>query len=231
VRHAHGRALLFTLALVLALAATSAADAATLKLACAGKGPRNRDSANTVLCAGSAKHGRTIAGTVRNDAGQPVAGKVTVTFKSWTPSPGGGFAIKPTSTREVTAKPNGTFSVTVNPPTKQSLQFDLAADPALGIGAGVTAEAEVSREVTSKLAKLGGGRIRITVAGTTIRPIKVYVLDSGGYKISGVGAKNVDRRGRASFNLGSRRGQFTYYVDVGKLADLFWSGQRPKFRL
>jgi hypothetical protein len=228
VRRAHGRVLALSLILVGVLAGT--ADASTLKVTCAGKGPRNRDSANTVLCAGSLS-GRTLNGTVRNDAGQPVAGKVTVTFKSWTPSRGGGFAVQPTSTRDITAQPNGQFHIHVNPATKQSLQFDLVADPALGIAAGQTVNAEVSRRLTFAVAKLGGGHVRITVRGTSVRPVKLYVLDPSGFPIPGVPSKNIDRSGRASFNLGSRRGTFSMYADLGKLRDLFWFDSRPKFHL
>jgi hypothetical protein len=228
VKRAHGRALLSSV--VLAGLLVSTADAATLKLACAGQGARNRDSSGTVLCAGGLA-GRTVDGTIRNDAGQPVAGKITVTFKSWTPQ-GGGYVVRPTGTREITAQPNGQFHIHVNPATKQGLQFDLAADPALGIAAGQTAEAEVSRRITYAVAKLGGGLVRITVRGTSLRPLKLYVLDPGGYKIPGVGPRNVDRLGRATFNLGSRRGTFTMFADTGKYEDLFWfEGRRPTFRL
>lgn len=217
------------LALALALAAT--ADAATLKLSCAGKGPRNKDSANTVLCAGGLK-GRAISGTIRNDAGQPVAGKVTVTTQSWTPAKvGGGYNVKPIGTRDIVAKANGTFSFPTNPATKQSFHFDLQADPTQGIAAGVRADADVSRRLTTTVTKLGGGRVRLTVTGTTARPLKAYVLDATGNLI-GIPGKNVDRQGRATFNLGSRRGKFTTYVDAGKLNDLFWAeARRPTFRL
>lgn len=228
MKRAHGRALLVSLLLFGLLAGT--ADAAKLTVACAGKGPRNRDSSGTVLCAGGLK-GRTIAGTIRNDAGQPVAGKVTVTFKAWKPARNGiGYNVTPTGTRDITAKPNGTFAIAVNPATKQGLQFDLAADPALGIASGVSAEAEVSRQLTFRVAKLGGGMVRVTVIGTSLRPVKVSILDSAGYRI-GVAPKNIDRAGRAAFNLGSRRGNFTIFADAGKYGDLFWFGARPKFHL
>jgi opacity protein-like surface antigen len=218
--------------LIIALTIPVAADAATLKLSCAGKGARNKDSAGTVLCAGSPSKGRAIAGTVRNDAGQPVAAKVTVTVSSWTIAPNGiGYNVKPTSTREIVAKANGSFSFKRNPKTRESIKFDVVADPTLGIAAGVSAQAEISRQLKVKLAKLGGGKVRITVKGTTIRPLKVYILDSSGYTLSGTKPKNVDGKGRATFDLGSMRGQFAYYVDAGKYDDLFWYQGRPKFRL
>ena len=227
MKRVHGGAL--ATVIVAGLLAGSA-DAATLKLACAGQGARNRDSSGTVLCAGGLK-GRTVDGTVRNDAGQPVAGKITLTFKSWTPR-NGGYVIRPTGTREITAQPNGQFHIHVNPATKQGLQFDLAADPALGIAEGQTANAEVSRRLTFGVTKLGGGRVRITLRGTSLRPVKLYVLDPSGYNIPGVPARNIDRLGRATFSLGSRRGTFTMYADTGKYKDLFWfEGRRPSFRL
>jgi hypothetical protein len=61
-----------------ALTADSA-EAATLKLACAGHGAKNKDSAGTVLCAADPGKHRSIAGTIRNDSGQPVPGTVSVT--------------------------------------------------------------------------------------------------------------------------------------------------------
>jgi hypothetical protein len=224
--------LVLTAALSVALAVPALADAAELKLSCAGKGARNKDSAGTVLCAGDPAKGRTIAGTARNDAGQPVAAKIAVTLSSWTVAPNGiGYNVKPTSTREIVAKADGGFSFKLNPKTRESVKFELAADPALGIAAAASAQAEVSRKLKVKLAKLGGGKVRITVRGTTLRPLKVYILDSSGYALSGVKPKKVDAKGRASFDLGSRRGQFSYYVDAGVFDDLLWYQGRPKLRL
>jgi hypothetical protein len=222
-------ALTLTTALAVALPAT--AGAAELKLSCAGEGARNKDSAGTVLCAGSPAKGRAIAGVVRNDAGQPVAAKVTVTISRWTLAPNSGYYIKPTATREVVAKANGSFSFKRNPKTREDYRFDVVPDPALGIAAAATGEAQISRRLNVKLVKLGGGKLRITVKGTTVRPLKAYVLDSSGYPLSGVKPKNVDRKGRATFDLGSMRGQFTHYVDAGRYGDLFWYLGRTKFRL
>ena len=217
--------------LIIALSIPVAADAATLKLSCAGKGARNKDSAGTVLCAGSPSKGRTIAGTVRNDAGQPVAAKVTVTISAWTLAPNSGYYIKPTATREIDAKADGSFSFKRNPKTRENYRFDVAPDPALGIAAAASGEGQIARKLNVKLAKLGGGKLRITVKGTTVRPLKVYVLDSSGYALSGVKPKNVDRKGRATFDVGSMRGRFTHYVDAGRYGDLFWYLGRTPFRL
>jgi hypothetical protein len=218
--------------LIIALSIPVAADAATLKLSCAGKGARNKDSAGTVLCAGSPSKGRAIAGVVRNDAGQPVAARVTVTISSWTIAPNGvGYNVKPTATREIVAKPNGSFSFKRNPKTRESLRFDVVPDPALGIAVPATGQTQISRRLKITLAKLGGGKVRLTVKGTTQRPLKAWILDSSGYALSGVKPRNVDGKGRATFDLGSMRGQFAYYVDAGKYDDLFWYQGRPKFRL
>lgn len=221
---------LFVLTILTALALSATAGAATLTLKCAGKGARSKDSAGTVACAGSPSKGRTISGTIRNDAGQPVAGKVTLTYKSWIPA-GTGYTIKTRTTREVTAKADGSFSFTSKTATKESIVADLVADPALGIAAGARAQADVSRKLVVTVTKLGGGGIRITVKGTKHRPLKIYVLDPSGYEISGVKPKNADAKGQAAFDLGSRRGQFSYYVDAGVYDDLFWYLGRPKFKL
>lgn len=220
--------LVLTILSLLAFAGTAGAAALTLK--CAGKGPRNKDSAGTVLCAGHPAKGRTISGTVRNDAGDPVAAKLTLTYQSWTPA-GTGYTIKPTSTRTIAAKGDGTFSFKSTTATKESIVVDLAPDAALGIAGAVRAQADVSRRLITTLAKLGGGSVRITVKGTKHRPLKVYVLDASGYEISGVRPRNADAKGRATFDLGSRRGQFTYFVDAGVYGDLFWYAGRPEFKL
>ncbi|MGB2711371.1 MAG: hypothetical protein WBC33_07625 [Conexibacter sp.] len=218
------------LTILCSLAFGGTADAATLKLKCAGKGPRNVDSAGTVLCAGSPSRGRTISGTVRNDAGAPVAGALTLTYRSWTPA-GVGYTIETTSTRQIAAKGDGTFSFKSKTATKESIVVDLAPDAALGIAAGAHAQADISRRLVTTLTKLGGGSVRITVKGTKHRPLKIYVLDASGYPISGVKPKNADAKGRATFDVGSRRGQFSYYVDAGVYTDLFWYAGRPTFKL
>lgn len=215
----------------LALAATGA-QAATVTLRCVGRGARNRDSAGTVLCAGSPSKGRVIAGVVRNDAGQPVAAKLSVTYSPWAPVPGGtGYTVRAGATREVTAAGDGSFSFRSNPATRESIRVDVVADAALGIAGGASAQAQVSRKLGVTLAKLGGGAVRITVKGTRIRPIKVWILDATGYQLPGVRPRNVDGRGQASFNVGSMRGRFTYYVDAGVYDDLFWYLGRVPFRL
>ncbi len=217
---------------VLAVAATLAvsAEAATLKLRCAGKGPRNADSAGTVICAATGKS-RAVAGTVRNDAGQPVAAKLTLTYSSWTPAKNGiGYTITPTSTREITAKADGSFSFSSKTKTRESVRVDVVPDAALGTGA-VRAQADVQRRLKTKLKKLGGGKVRVTVKGTKIRPIKVYLLDASGYQLFGTKPKKVSRSGKVTFALGARMGQFAYYVDAGVYDDLFWYLGRPKFKL
>jgi hypothetical protein len=226
--------LLATLAALatLAFAAASAQAAATLTLACAGKGAKNEDSAGTVLCAANPGKKRSIAGTIRNDAGQLVAGKVTVTYSAWTPSPGGGYAIKPTSTTEVTADSYGRFTVSSNTKTRESIKVTLVADPALGIGSTPFAQAEVQRRLVTKVKKLGHGRLRLTVKGTSIRPLKVSITDASGYYVPGIPkSRKADRKNRVTFNLGNRHGTFSYYVDSGVYDDLFWPQSRPKFRL
>jgi len=230
IRHRRPRTTV-VVALALALTTPAAADAAAVKLSCSGKGARTIDSSGTVQCAGSPAKGRTLAGTVRNDTGQPVAAKLAVTFSTWAPSKGGGYTVKPTSTREIVAKADGSFSIRRNPKTRETVEVDVLPDPGLGIAAAANADAEIARRLDVKVAKLGGGRVRITVRGTTVRPITVYILDSFGNAVSGVKPKKVDRGGRATFALGAQRGKFAYLVSTGIYADLFWYLGRPTFRL
>lgn len=219
-------------AALLALAGASAAQAASVSLRCAGRGARNRDSAGTVLCASSTK-GRTLAGVVKDDAGNPVAARLTVTYSSWTPSPGGGYVVRARATKEIVADSYGGFSIKDNPATKESIRVDVVADASIGVSGGAFAQAEISRQLIVRLAKLGGGVVRFTVTGTRHRPLKVWVLDSSGYPVSSVKPKGVNGRGQATFNLSSvpRGYRLTYYVDAGDVyGDLFWYQSRVPFK-
>lgn len=228
-------ALALALALALlaagALAGSATASAASVTLRCAGRGDRDRDSSGTVVCAGSPARGRTVAGVVRNDAGQPVAARVSVTYKSWTVAPGGGYYVRARETKEIVAQADGTFAIPSRTATRETIEVSVGADPALGIAAGASADAEVMRKLTVTVTKLGGGRVRLTVTGTRLRPIEASILSETGYTLPGVRAKNVDARGQATFDLGSLRGRFSYYVDAGASDDLFWYQGRPIFRL
>lgn len=214
----------------LSLATAAAAGAATIDLKCAGKGPRNEDSAGTVLCAAAPGKARVVSGVLRSDAGKPVAGKVAVTFANWIPAGSGSFSIKPESTQTITADGSGRFAVPVKTETKVTVYFEAVADEKLGVSP-VKAQADVSRELAVTLKKLGGGKLRMTVKGAGSNPLKLYVLDSSGYEVPGVSAKKANKAGSATFDLGSRHGEFSYYVDAGPLGDLFWEGTRATFRL
>jgi hypothetical protein len=214
-------------ALALLLLAT-AANASELTLKCGGKGARNKDSAGTVLCAAAPGKARNIEGVLLDDAGKPVAGKLTVTFSDWIPA-GYGFTIKPVQTQQLSAGANGQFSISVKTATKVSVKVEAVADATLNVSA-VTAAADVSRQLQGSVKKLGGGRVRVTVKGTT-QPLKIAIVDESGYEVSGGKLRKANKGGSATFNLGSARGEFGYYVDAGELGDLFWEGARPTFRL
>jgi hypothetical protein len=219
-----------SMALLAAFGATAQASSVTLR--CAGRGPRNRDSADTTLCASSPK-GRTIAGVVKDDAGKPVAARLSVTYSRWIPTGDSSFSVKVYMTKEVAAKGDGSFSFASNPATKESIRVDVVADEALGVSGGAFAEAEVSRRLVVRIAKLGGGMVRFTVTGTRHRPLKVYVLDSSGYQLSGIKPKNANGRGQATFDLHTLPAGYslTYFVDAGdSLNDLFWYQSRVPFR-
>jgi len=220
-------ALFASLAALGVLIFASLASAAEIKLACAGKGPRNKDSAGVVLCAAAPGKARTISGTIRDDAGKPVAAKILVTFISWTPAGGGSFSLEPTATKTISADAGGKFSLPVKVTTRLDVKFEAVADEKLGVSGGF-AEAEVSRRLDVKMKKLGGGRLKFTVKGAS--PVKVYVLDSSGYELSGIKPKRANKAGVAIFNLGNLHGEFSYYVDVGALADLYWEDPRHTFR-
>jgi hypothetical protein len=231
IRRARAIALLAAAAMTLLAAFGAAAQASSVTLRCAGRGPRNRDSADTTLCAGSTK-GRTIAGVVKDDAGTPVAARLSVTYSRWIPTGDSSFSVTAYATKQIVAKADGSFSFTSNPATKESIRVDVVADEAVGVS-GASAQAEVSRRLVVRLAKLGGGVVRFTVTGTRHRPLKVYVLDSSGYPLSGIKPKRVDGGGQATFDLHTLPAGFrlTYFVDAGdSLNDLFWYQNRVPFR-
>lgn len=220
--------------LVLAAALSSlffaaVAEAATIDLACAGKGHRNKDSAGTVLCAAAPGKARVVSGVLSDDAGRPVAGKVKVTFADWIPSGGGSFSITAGETQTIAAAADGRFSVPVKTATKVTVYFEALADEKLGVSA-VKAQADVSRELATTVKKLGAGKVKLTVRGAGKLPLKLYVLDSSGYELSGVKPKKADKAGSAVFDLGNMHGEFSYYVDAGIYGDLFWEGTRGTFR-
>ena len=227
------RALLACLAIAALLATMGAtAQASSVALRCAGRGPRNRDSASTTLCAGSTK-GRTIACVVKDDAGKPVAARLSVTYSRWIPTGDSSFSVTAYATKQISADSYGNFSFTSNPETKESIRVDVVADAALGVSGGAFAHAEVSRRLVVRIAKLGGGVVRFTVTGTRHRPLKVYVLDSSGYQLSGIKPRNVNGRGQATFDLHTLPAGYrlTYFVDAGdSLNDLFWYQSRVPFR-
>lgn len=216
-----------------ALAATSA-SASTVKLGCKGTGARNVDSAGTVLCAAPAGRSRTITGRVLNDAGAAVAATVTITRSIWIINKGSlGYTVKPTSTNTITANADGTFSFTSNPATRDSFKVEVGALPALGIAGGSFAKAEVHRQLSLKIKKLGGGAVRLTVRGTSPKNLKAQVTNADGYAIPGQRAKRLDSLGRVTFRLGGRAtGTYAIYIVRSALTDLFWdTGKPPKFRL
>ena len=230
----------FVLGLAIAVAAAAAAlsvshaSASTLKLSCFGTGGRNADSAGTVLCAAPAGKSRIVRGRVLNDAGQPVAGTVTITKSLWAIATNGiGYTVKPVSTKTVTAKADGTFSILSNPATRESFTAEVVVAPQLGIATGASARADVHRQLTITILKLGGGAVRVTVRGTAPKNVKAQVTTAAGYAIPGQGAKRLDSTGKATFRLGARAtGVYAIYVVRTALTDLFWaSGKPPKFRL
>jgi hypothetical protein len=210
------------------LAFAASASASQISLKCGGKGPRNRDSAGTILCAEPGKS-RLVTGSLRNDAGKAVAGKVAVTVSNWIPTGEGSFKIVAGKPQTIAASAAGKFSYLVKTATKVSVKFEALGDEALGVSP-VAAQADVSRQLLGRVKKLGGGRVKITVKGTTQR-LKIAVTDEYGYEVAGGKLRKASKGGSAVFDLGNVHGKFSYYVDAGELGDLFWYGRPPSFRL
>jgi hypothetical protein len=213
------RALLLAVLALLALAAT--ATASTISLKCGGKGARNKDSVGTVLCAAAPGKARTIEGVVRDDANKPLAGPVTVTVSKWVPK-GGYFSIEEFKTLTVNANAAGKFSYAAKTETKISIKFEAA---------GASAQADVSRQLVVKVAKLGGGKVKLTVKGAGKAPLTLYVVDETGYEVPGTKGKRADKAGSAVFDLGNFHGSFSYAIEAGDYDDLFWEGRKPTFHI
>lgn len=222
---------LAVLAPVLALLLAADAGAATLELRCAGSGARNEDSSGEKICAAPGTAARRVAGTVKNDAGQPVAATVVVARREYTPAGPEGFSVETKGEERITAKADGTFSFSSDPDPIFEYQVRVLADPALGIGGEVTQLAKVERQVLVEVARLGGGRVRLSTKGAP-KNTTARILDGGGYPLRGVGKKKLVG-GKATFRLGrGATGTFSYGIDLGRFADLYWfSGRRPTFRL
>lgn len=215
------RRVVFVLVALAALAFAASASASTVSLECGGKGPRNKDSAGTVLCAAAPGKARTIEGVVLDDANKPVAGPVTVTLSRWVPK-GGYFSIEKFKTLTVNANAAGKFSYAATTATKLSISFEAA---------GAKAQADVSRQLQVTVRKLGGGKVKLTVKGAGKAPLTLYVVDDSGYEVPGTKGKRANKAGSAIFDLGNYGGSFSYAVEAGEYDDLFWEGRKPTFHI
>ncbi len=212
----------FVLAVLALLALAATASASTISLKCGGKGGRYQSEPSSISCAAKLGQSRTIEGVVRDDANKPVAGPVTVTLSKWIPQ-GGYYTVEPFKTLTVSANAAGKFSYKAKTATKITARFEAA---------GAAAEAEVSRELQVKVAKLGGGKVKVTVKGAGKAPLTVYLVDTeAGYELPGTKGKKASKAGVAIFNLGRFHGAFTYSIDAGDYSDLFWAGPKPTFRI
>lgn len=216
-------------ALVLLIVA-SAASASELKPKCGGKGPRNADSAGTVLCAAAPGKARIISGARPRRLRQAGRGEDPQHLHLLDPGRRRRIHLNPTSTKTIVANANGAFSLPVRTSTRLGVKFETIAAEKLGVS-GTLAEAQASRQLVVRLKKLGGGKIKISVKGASKGAIKVCVRDSFGCELNGVKPRRVNKGGVASFNLGNLRGEFSHHVDAGVYSGLCWEGARPTFKL
>lgn len=219
--------LLAAFAAVGLLVLASAASASKVTLKCAGKGPHNRDSSGTVLCAEPGKS-RLVSGKLLNDENKPVRGQIAITVSKWIPSGEGWFTITPGKTITINTNGAGKFAYPVKTATKVSVKFEAVADEAKKVSP-TSAQADVSKQLLGTVKKLGGGKIKVKVTGTNVK-FKLAILDEAGYEVTG-GKFRKAHNGSAVFDLGNQHGKFHYYVDAGELNDLFWYGEAPPFRL
>jgi hypothetical protein len=210
--------------LVLAAGAT----AATVALRCGGPGKRIAAAESTpATCAAQPGVARTVEGVLRNDRSKPVAGKVAITYSNWLPQGEGTFDVTPYRTVEIRADAAGRFSIPVKTTSETTVYVEAMADEGLEVSP-VTTEANVQLQLSVKVKKLGGGRVRVTVKGTRT-PLEIAITEESGYEVSG-GAARKARNGVAVFNLGNQHGTYGIYVDAGELTGLFWL-ETPSFKL
>lgn len=213
------RALALAVLALLALAAT--ASASTISLKCGGKGGRYQSEPNSISCGVKPGKARTIEGVVRDDANQPVAGPVTVRLSQWIPK-GGYYSVEEFKTLTVAANAAGRFSYKAKTATKITARFEAA---------GISAEADVSRELQVRVAKLGGGKVKVTVKGAGKAPIKMFLVGDSGYPLPGTAGKRLSKAGVAIFDVGSYRGPYSWVFEAGDYDDLFWTNRGPSLRI
>jgi hypothetical protein len=207
---------------LVALAFAASASASTISLKCGGKGPRNEDSAETVLCAAKPGKARTIEGVVRDDTNKPVAGPVTVTLSKWIPQDNDSYKVEKYQTLTVAANAAGKFSYAAKTDTKTSIAFEAA---------GATREAEVSRELQVTVKKLGGGKVQVSAKGAGKAKIKMFLVDESGYEVPGTKGRYLGKSGTAVFDLGRFHGTFSWVFEAGIYTDLFWTNRGPALRI
>lgn len=210
------------LAVLALLALVASASASTISLKCGGKGGRYQSEPSSISCAAKLGQSRTIEGVVRDDANKPLAGPVTVTLSRWVPKDGY-YSVEAFKTLTVSANAAGKFSYKAKTATKTTVKFEAA---------GIAAEAEVSRELQVQVAKLGGGKVKVSVKGAGKAPLTIYLVDTdAGYELPGTKGKRASKAGVAIFDVGRFHGAFTYTIDAGDYSDLFWSGPKPTFHI
>jgi hypothetical protein len=221
-----------TIALTLALAAlglllmAGGAEAATLNLKCSGKGEQVKaQEYETASCAVEAGKTRNIEGVLRNDKNKPVAGTLNVTFSAWEPQGGGAYDITPQKTITVKSAAGGKFKIpNVTTKTEETVFIEAVGDGESELST-VAQEVNVQRLVTVRGKKLGGGKVQVTVKGTSA-PAKV-ALELEGYPASGGAARKPNKAGVAIFNLRSQRGTFGIFLEAGELTDLYYVDSQP----
>jgi hypothetical protein len=212
-------ALVLTALAVLVFAAS--ATASTIALKCVGKGGRYQSEANSISCGVKPGKTRTIEGVVRDDANKPVSGPVTVKLSRWIPKDGY-YSVEEYDSLTVSANAAGKFSYKAKADTKITVRFEAA---------GISGEADVSRELQVRVAKLGGGKVRISVKGAGKAPIKMFLVDESGYPLAGTAGKRLSKAGVAIFSVGSYHGPASWVFEAGSYDDLFWTNRGPTFRI
>lgn len=216
------RRAVFVLTSLAVLAFAASASASSISLKCGGKGGRYQSEPSSISCAAKLGQSRTIEGVVRDDSNKPVAGPVAVTLSKWVPKDGY-YTVEEFKTLTVSANAAGKFSYKAKTATKATVKFEAA---------GAVAEAEVSRELKVTVAKLGGGKVKVSVKGAGKAPLTIYLVDTeAGYELPGTKGKKASKAGVAIFDVGRFHGPFTYTIDAGDYSDLFWAGPKPTFRI
>lgn len=206
------------------------AGAASLTLSCPGDGGQRSAADGRIVCGVLPGRTLTVSGLVRDDAGRPVGAPIALTPTRFVDEAGGSFVEDDGTPTTVRAGADGRFGLQSDPRIIERWTAYVATDPALGIFAPATAVVEVRRRLVTSIAKLGAGRVRVSVDGLQ-GAVEIRVLSRDGRRLHGVAPRRITGGRATTFRLGHRTGTFQVRVVDLARGGGYWAQPGPTFRL